>query len=452
MRSSLTTQNVSTFQNDNIQVTLKREPGCKTFLDVIVSPKATQASYQKAIALIRKDVSVPGFRKGKAPEAMIIQNYEKHVEKEWKDVLLNTSLDESINLIKVFPFNRNSVKAASIKSASKQEGSKLYFEYEAAPEIPSIAPETLSLPLLQVKKITQKEVDEAIEDLTLQSAEWKDVTDRPVKEGDFVMIDIDNIGEAPRNICTDSLFAVTKEKMGGWMRKLIIGMSPNETAEAMSEKEEPEDCKECTDGTHEHHLDSTFIPTLCRITLHTIREATPHPIDEALAKKYGATHVQELTERVKSSLENKASEEHKDNLRRLMEQELLAHYPFDMPASLVQGEVQAMRKKVIDQLRAEGKKESEISQEVKNLEQEALQKYDRDFRLYFLTQKFAKEHLVEVTQDEVMMEMMRQMWLKQMGQNSVDPSMDQKEMQSQLHLQLLAVKALDQMIEKAKKA
>lgn len=446
----MTTNTQSTFQNDSLEVILKKEPGCKISLDVTVSPKATQASYQKAIALIRKEVSVPGFRKGKAPEAMILQNYKKHVENEWKDLLLNTSLDESIKLVKIMPFNRNSIKAASITSVSQQEGSKLSFEYEAAPEIPTISPETLSIPTVSLKSITQKEVDEAIEDLSLQSAEWNDIIDRPAAEGDFVVIDIDDLGENAKNICTHSLFAVKKGKMGEWMRKLIVGMTPGQTAEAMSEKEEEEDCQACEDGTHDHNHPE-FVPTLCRITLHTIRQAKPHALDDDLAKKYGATNYQELQERVKTSLEKRASDDHKDHQRRLMEKELLAHYPFDMPASLIQGEVKAVKKSLIDNMRAEGIEESQISAEAKKIEAEAALKYDRDFRLYFLTQKYAREHNLLVSQDDIMMEMMRQMWLKQMGQNTIDTNMDPKEMQSQMQLQLLALKALDQMIEKATK-
>lgn len=445
----MTTNNQSTFQNDSLQINLKREPGCKILLDVVVSPEATKASYQKAIANIRKDVSVPGFRKGKAPEAMILQNHEKHVENEWKDLLLNTTLDEAIKLVKIFPFNRNSVKAASIKSASKQDGSKLSFEYEAAPEVPVISPETLSIPTVPLKTVTQKDIDDAIEDLSLQSAEWSDVTDRPAKDGDFVMIDIDDIGENAKNICTNSLFAVKKGKMGDWMRKLIVGMKSGESAEAMSEKED-EDCKACEDGSHDHsHPD--FIPTLCRITLHTIRHAKPHALDDDLAKKYGAANYPELLERVKASLEKRASDEQKDDQRRFMEHALLKNYHFDMPGSLVQGELKAVKKTIIDSLRAEGVEESKIAAEAKKIEEEAAVKYDRDFRLYFLTQKYAREQNIQVNQDDVMMELMRQMWLKQMGQNTIDTNMDPKEMQSQLQLQLLAVKALDQMIEKAKK-
>jgi trigger factor len=446
----LTTNNQTSFQNDSIQVSLKKEPGCKTLLEVNVTPEATKASYQKAIAIIKKEVSVPGFRKGKAPDDMILKNYEKHVEKEWKDVLLNTSFDEAIRLVKIAPFNRNSIKSANIVSVSQQNGSKLTFEYESAPEIPVIAPETLTIPAVELKKITQKDVDAAIEDLSLQSAQWNEINDRPVGEDDFVLVDIDDIGESPKNLCTSTLFSMKKGKMGEWMRKLVLGMSPGDTREGMSENDN-KDCAACEDGSHNHTHDDNFVPTLCRITLHSIRHAIPHALDDALAQKYGAENFQDLTEKVQKSLENRAQEEQKDQERRFMEVEILKNYPFDMPASLIQGELNGVRKTIIQELTAEGVESSKIPEEVKKIELQAAHKYDRDFRLYFLTQKYAKENQVEVSKDEVMMEVMRQMWLKQMGQNTIDTSLDQNEMQAQMAMQLLAMKAIDQMIEKAGK-
>ena len=444
----MTTEQKSTFQNDNIQVNLTRKPGCLVQLEVNVTPHATEASYKKAIAAVKKEVSVPGFRKGKAPDDYIHKNFEKHIEKEWKDILLNTTLSDSFQLTKVYPFNQNSVKGASIKNASKTDGSLLTFEYEAAPEIPSINPKDLTIPTVNTIQVKDKDVEDALEDLTLQSAEWSDVTDRPAEEGDFVVIDIDDIGEPGRNICTDTLFSLSKGKMGDWMRRLIVGLKPEETAEGMSEKDaHDEDCKECEDGTHTHNHD--FIPIKCRITLHKIRKAVPHPVDDALAKKYGAPDAQELKVRIRQSLERKALEEQKDRQRRIVEMHLLESYPFDMPISLVQNELKNVKKAIIDDLRHSGVAEADIPAEAKKIEEDAAKRFDRDYRLYFLTQKFARENKIHVSKEEVMMEHLRQMWLQKMGQNSVDTSAASEERQAQLQMQMLAVKALDAIAEQA---
>jgi trigger factor len=83
------------FQNENMTVDLKRDPGCLIRLDISLSPLATQAAYQKALKTVNKEVSIPGFRKGKAPQTLILKNYSQHVDREWRELLLNTAFGEA---------------------------------------------------------------------------------------------------------------------------------------------------------------------------------------------------------------------------------------------------------------------------------------------------------------------------------------------------------------------
>jgi trigger factor len=343
------------------------------------------------------------------------------------------------------------VHSATIKNASKTEGSHLTYEYEAMPDIPTINPKDLTLAPVPLRQVRDQDVDEALKDLTLQSGEWTDVTDRPAKEGDYVVIDIDDIGEPGGNICTDTLFQMVKGQMGDWMIRILNGLTPGQHAEGMSEKDKhPDDCKECKDGTHSH--DDSFKPTMCRITLHKIRHVTPHPVDDELAKKYGAPNAQELQTRVKQSLERKALEEQKDHERRNVELQLLQTYAFDIPSSLIINELKSAKQAIQHDLQQRGVPEAERPEQAKKIEDELAQRYLRDYILYFLTQKYAKEHRIKVEQDELMMEFMRQMWLEKMGANSVNLQANDEERKAQLQMQMLAMKALDSISQEANKA
>ena len=439
------------FHNEHLKITLTRESGCRVKLEATVSPQATQAAHQKAVKTVSKEISIPGFRKGKAPEAVIAKNFSTAIEREFKDILLNTSLTESFQLTKVFPFNQNSVKAANVKSASQTEGSVLTYEYEASPEIPTVTPEDLSIPNVPRKAVSQKDVELALEDLRTQRAEWVEITDRPAQEGDYVDIDIDALSEPARNICTSTRFAIEPDKMGEWMRRLIVGMTPGQVAEGMSEKDEmeEEDCKECASGEHTHEHNHSFVPTLCRITLHSVKEAKLPELDDELAKNFGVPTATELKEKVEISLNKKAEEQQRNTMRKMIEEALLSKYPFQVPASIIQAQLKDARKNIIDDLRSRGTAESSIQQDAKKIEEDIGRKIEHDLRLYFLTQKVAREHKLEVTKDEVFMEFMRQMWLQKMGENSMDTTRDSEEVQAQIHLQLEMIKALDFLIDKA---
>lgn len=443
--------NQSSFQNENINVTLTREPSCRVHMDVTVTPLGVQASHQKAIKVINKEVSIPGFRKGKAPDAVILQKFSTHVEREWKDILLNMTFDEAIRLTKIYPFNEKSVSNATVKNASLKEGATLSYDYETFPIIPEINPQDLSIKEIKRHEVKEKDIEQAIEDLRIQGSEWIDITDRPVQEGDFVDIDIDAISEPARNICTNSRFGVSPDKMGTWMRKLVIGAKAGDVVEGMSEKEAEDDCQACENGEEHQHNHAEFVPTLCRITINGIKEAKLPTLDDELAKKYGATSLEDLKQKVTANLNKRADDGLKNEMRAQMEHALLNKYAFDLPYSIVQGQIKSRKKEIINDLRAQGTEEANIPTELKKIEEEMAKRIDNDFRLYFMIQKASREFNIEIPKEEVSMEWMRQMWYQQMGQNSIDTSKNPEEVQAQIHMQLLSAKTLDTLIEKAAK-
>ena len=46
-------------------------------------------------------------------------------------------------------------------------------------------------------EVNEEKVEETIRQVQLFFAEWKHITDRPVQEGDFVLLDVDVIEEDP---------------------------------------------------------------------------------------------------------------------------------------------------------------------------------------------------------------------------------------------------------------
>lgn len=445
--------NTQQFQNDNLSVKLSRHPGCRIRMDAIISPLAVQASYQKAIKTVGKEVSVPGFRKGKAPQDMILKNFSKHVEKEWKDIVLKTTFRDALELTKVYPFKEQSVSNASLKNISLQDGATLFYEYEAFPEVPSIDPKELSIKTPARKEVKEADVAQAIENLRLQHAEWQEITGRPAAEGDYVEIDIDAVEEPASNICKATRFEVAAGKMGDWMRNLIVGMSPGESAERMSEKEHhhDEECEKCESGEHQHEH-AHFKPTLCRITLHAVKKPTLPDLNDELSKKFGINTVEELKKRVADDLNKQTDDEYANKLRALMEKSILNKYRFDVPSSLVDGQVEAQAEAIVAELKEQGVNDTALEAETKKVEHEVAERLNRDFCLYFIAQKVVQDNNIQISQDELMQELMRQVWLQQSGQSIIHPSMDAKEVRSRLYASLLVNKAIDFLIDHSKNA
>lgn len=444
------TNQAQELKNDNINVTVSKEPGCKIKLTVAVSPAATIAAYKKALKNVNKEASLPGFRKGKAPDAMIEQNFGKFVNQEWQDVVVQTAFREAVNLTKLYPYKEETIQKPRVASLDKTAGATVHFEYECPPNIPSVDTQSLKVTPVKTHEVTKKDIDESIEGLRHHFATWEEVTDRPIQEGDHVDLDIDALETPPVQICQNQRFIVQEGKMGNWLRKLLIGKNVGETVEGVSEKEphkhaDGEDCNEC------HHGEPEFKPTHCRIIIKGIKKAVLPELNDEIAAKVGAETVATLLQRIEEDHKRRAEEDRLEKLRGQIEQSLLEKYPFELPASLMTAERKARVARWVQSMKEQQVPRDVIASKSVEAEQQIGKEVDHAFRLYFLISKIAEENKIDVTQDELMKEMVHQMMLQQSGQAIIDQNMPAEEMRSRLYSVVLTKKTKDFLVEKAQK-
>ena len=83
-----------TLQNENVRFTIHHKPACIVEFDVEAFEPLIKNAHKKAAKTIAKEVTLPGFRKGKAPEELIIKNFPKEVDKEWQQEIANICFQE----------------------------------------------------------------------------------------------------------------------------------------------------------------------------------------------------------------------------------------------------------------------------------------------------------------------------------------------------------------------
>lgn len=419
------------FANENLTIQLTREPGCRATLDVNISPQASEAAYRKAMKIVNKEVSLPGFRKGKAPEHILLQKYSKFIDQEWHELLVQTTFKEALDLVKVYPFNERSVDRPQLKKSSREEGSHIVYGMEAFPEIPEVDVKSITLKQPKRKEVTPENVDDAIMDIRIDRAEWSEITDRPVKLNDYVNVDIINVNDPENPICKNTHLKVEKGKMGQWMIDLVLGKNGGDVVEGKSQREE---------GTDEE----SFVPTLCRITINKVEQPDIPEITEDFLAKLGVKTAEELRQKVEEDLNRQADEQVRENLRMQMDHALFEHYAFDVPSSLFEGE-KKVRLQQFNQLKKKLSQE-ELKQVAEHYADERLNaEVLRTLCLYFLKRKVATDHNIEVSQDEILQETL---WhLYNPNSRFVDPSMDAEQIRSKIYLHLINRKTNDFLVD-----
>lgn len=154
----------------------------------ITAPAAeVNAGYKKAVKKIADQVNIPGFRKGKAPRAIIEMHYGKEaVKQEAFEIVANKAYSEALDQEKLIPVSDPKVEESTFEEGKDME---LTIKVTLKPE-----PELGEYKGLHVDKkeveVTDEQVDAQIKDMMGRDAKMVVAEDGAVIEkGDFAIID-----------------------------------------------------------------------------------------------------------------------------------------------------------------------------------------------------------------------------------------------------------------------
>lgn len=154
----------------------------------ITAPAAeVNAGYKKAVQKIADQANIPGFRKGKAPRAIIEMHYGKEaVKQEAFEIVADKAYSEALNQEKLIPVSDPKVEESTFEEGKDME---LTIKVTLKPE-----PELGEYKGLHVEKkeveVTDEQVDAQIKDMMGRDAKMVVAEEGAVIEkGDFAIID-----------------------------------------------------------------------------------------------------------------------------------------------------------------------------------------------------------------------------------------------------------------------
>ncbi|GEM_PF-2317085 len=386
-------------KTDDLTVTVDQKPQCVVEMEIKATPKLAEEEYQRAIKHIRKEVSLPGFRKGKAPEKVILTKYEKQVEGEFRNLFLNRATKEAMRLAALIPWNREESINADIVQAKREEGGHFKLKFESFPEIPLVDPKAIQIEQPEVKEVTDEAVEKHIDSLRYHHAEWEEVEGREIQEGDFVIAEMSIIpsdgGEPSPG--RESNFHMDKEHLETWMYDYLLGKKTGEKGTVTPPPpEKPED------DPLSRPLRS-FEVTVKKIQLPKLEE-----MDEEFFKKFGAESEENFKEKIKEYLVGREKEMAKNKIHRAIQLEILKHYPFELPKSLFDQEKERSLRQILEDLKQAHYSDNEIKGMNEQVEMSARARTDTSLRSHFLLMKLAETLNLNITKEEIFQELIRE--------------------------------------------
>ena len=388
---------------EKVQIELKETDACTRKMDAKYSAELVDAAFKDAVKEAGKYAQLPGFRKGKAPAALVLSKYKNYILDDVAKVLQQGAfrkLTENKDL--------DIVSFGQLQAEALPENGKEYafsMELEVAPEFK--LPEYKGLKV----KVEQKETPEErfaaeLENLKKMYAEFINAEDAAVA-GDMLKVSYDSDFALPedasaglkRAVKADEawFYLMEPEQIPG-LQKAMIGAKKGD--EVKFKADFPADWRE--PGLAGKSVNYT-------VNVKEIQRRVPVESDEKLAEKLGMENVEKLHEFLKKKVENELEEARKAQIReKVAEQIVAAVSDFEMPKGVLGMATQREFSRIADQL---VKKEEDVEKfkadKDKHLE-EAKKAAGAQMKKFFILRKIANVENIKVTDEEVNMQI-RQM-------------------------------------------
>jgi len=161
-------------------------PNCLANLTIEVDPPDVQKKMGEITSQYTKMARLPGFRQGKAPRAVVEKKFTKEIREEVTRQVLSDACKSAIEERKL-----RVLSLAEIEDVEWGDDKSLKFRATLVLQPEFDLPDYKGLPVtVPGADVTEADVDESIESLREQQADFPDVTPpRPVAMGDYVVVD-----------------------------------------------------------------------------------------------------------------------------------------------------------------------------------------------------------------------------------------------------------------------
>ncbi|MFC1994726.1 trigger factor [Chloroflexota bacterium] len=408
-----------------MKVSVQTIPGCQVVLNIEAEAEEMEGSLEAAYRRLVSRVDIPGFRRGKAPRAML----ERYLR---KDVLVDEAVEYLMPELYAQALKERGVETVAKPNIEIKESNPLSFTATTPlrPRVELGDYHQLSLPLHPVT-VSDEEIDEALEHLRCIKSPWEAAA-RVVRFGDLVTLDVE--GRAGDRVILDrkgvlyELVPNSSQPAPGFATELE-GMSAGEekefvlTLSAESGELAGQECR-------------------FRVLVSGIKEKRLLDLDDEFAKGVSpdagtlAQLRENIARQVRETKEKKATEE----LGQAAVKAVVGLAQVDYPEVLVEQEVGRL-------LAAQGANEVDTAQETEGDVRERLTPLARDRVLRTLVvEKLAELEQVEVSSEEIDTE------LDRLAAAAADPGalrrvLSSPSVRESLRSGLIARKAVDRLVD-----
>jgi trigger factor len=381
-----------------VNVTIENLAPCKKLVRVEVEAQKVDETFDSITKEFQREASLPGFRPGKAPRDMVLRKYEKNIEDEVRRKLLSDSYRKAVDEQKL-----DVVGSPDIEEIQFRRGQPFQFAatVETAPEFE--LPEYKGLTVKRESvAVTESDVEHALDVLRQQQSRFQTV-ERPAQTGDVAVVNytgssegkpILEIAPTAKGLATNQAFWV---EIQPGSTSFIPGFADQLLGAKAGDKREVN-----------VEFPAEFVtPQLAgkkavyQVEVVEIKEKLLPPIDDALAKGFGAENLEALRGGIKRDLEHELTTKQNRSVRNQLIRSLLDRVNFELPETAVAQETRNVVYDLVQENAKRGVSRDVIEQQKDQIYSAATSGAKERVKVAFLLQRIAEKEDIKVSQEEI---------------------------------------------------
>ncbi len=382
-----------------MKFTAKKTDESNAIVTATISAETIASSLDSLAKQATKTMDVQGFRKGKVPVAVIKQRYGQKMTEDAQNEALRDVFTKALEELKID--NADLVGEPAVTKFDKNDDGTIDVELKIASKpVVDLGDYKSLLPEVKAKKVTDKEIDERINEMASSSAPLEKIKrKRAVKAGDHAVIDFEGFKDG---------VAFEGGKADGHTLEIGSGsFIPGFEDQIIGMKYEEQKDITVTFPKEYQSKDLAGAEVVFKVTLHEIQAKGEPVIDDEFAQKVlpdtEKATVDTLKEKIKEQIKSeKTNQYYNDELKPAYLDALVKAINFAVPQSILDQEINQVLNNEIRTMSEDDIKKLQVDvKKIENMRVEAEPEAKNSVKATFIIDALAKAEAVEVTDQEV---------------------------------------------------
>ncbi|NDJ20453.1 trigger factor [Nostoc sp. B(2019)] len=428
-----------------MKVTQEKLPASQIGLEIEITPEITKQTYEQVIKNLASTANIPGFRKGKVPRPILLQRLGiTRIKAAALEELIQDGIEQAVKQEAIQAIGQPQLRSSFEDLINNYEPGKpltISAAVDVEPEINLVQYTDLQATAEEVK-YDPTQVESVLDKEREELATLIPVEGRAAQFGDIAVVDFKGMlakaeGEdetaeptpIPGGEATDFQLELQEDKFIPGFVSGMIGMNPGETREISAQFPDPYVNEELAGKA------ATFT-----VTIKELKEKELPELNDDFAQEVSDFEtLAELRASLEDRYQKEAEDKTKTNKQEALLVELLKHVEVDLPATLIEQEVDAMLTQTAIRLSQQGldvKKlftQDIIPQLRERSRTEAIERLKRSLSL----REISKRESIQVTPEEI------QARVTELLEQYTDQDIDAERLQSVVENELLTEKIID---------